>query len=109
MAKTKTSHEFDEGIEGALSSRLMTGEYETYKSYSQQDNEDYETYVALLEAERPEKDYDWKSDIHLPEFAAHVLTQSSLDVSQYFQTRDFVECYIEDESDEALANAAATK
>ena len=109
MAKAKTSHEFDEGIEGALSSRLMTGEYETYKSYSQQDNEDYETYVALLEAERPEKDYDWKSDIHLPEFAAHVLTQSSLDVSQYFQTRDFVECYIEDESDEALANAAATK
>lgn len=109
MARPKVNHEFDESIEGAMVNKLAVGEYETYKTYSQQDNEDFETYIALLDAERPEKEYDWMSDISLPEFASHILTQSSLDVAQYFQTRDFVECYLEDEGDEALAAAEANK
>ena len=67
---------------------------------------DYEAYLDLFDAERPEKEYDWMSDISLPEFATHMLTQSSIDVEQYFQTRDFVEVYVQDESDEAVKAAA---
>ena len=36
-----------------------------------------------------------------------MLTQSSIDVEQYFQTRDFVEVYVQDESDEAVKAAEA--
>ena len=109
MPRSKVKHEFDERIEAILADKLLTGEFERYKGYSAQDNLDFETYVALLDSDRPEKDYDWKSDISLPEFASHILTQSSLDVNQYFQTKDFVECYIEDDSKEAIRSAASTK
>ena len=71
--------------------------------------EEFESYIDLLDSERREKDYDWMSDIRLPEFATHMLTQSSIDVQQYFQTRDFVEAYTEDEGDQAQAEAAAAK
>jgi len=109
MPRPKTTHEFDENIEKAIINKLAVGEYETHKTYSQQDNEDFETYVALLDADRPEKEYEWMSNISIPEFASHVLTQSSLDVAQYFQTRDFVECYCEDEDEQSLLAAQANK
>ena len=82
-------------------------EYDTAKT--NRVAEEYESYIDLLDSERGEKDYDWMSDIRLPEFISHMLTQSSIDVEQYFKTRDFTEVYIEDEGDEALANAEASK
>jgi len=109
MPRPKTTHEFDENVEKAIINKLAVGEYETHKMQSQQDNEDFETYVALLDADRPEKEQEWRSDISIPEFASHVLTQSSLDVAQYFQTHDFVECYCEDEDEQSLLAAQANK
>ncbi len=109
VGRPKTKHEFDETIETQLVKRIVDNEYETAKTNRQSDNDDFEKYIDLIEGQRVEKDYDWMSDIRLPEFFSHIVTQSSLDVSQYFQTRDFVEVYIQDEGDEALANADATK
>ena len=42
------------------------------------------------------------SDIRIPEFISHVLTQASIDANQYFSTKDFVEVYLEDDSDDAV-------
>lgn len=84
-------------------------EYDTSRRNKREADEEYESYIGLLDSERSEKDYDWMSDIRLPEFASHMLTQSSIDVDQYFQTRDFVEVYTEDEGDEALGNAQSAK
>ena len=84
-------------------------EYQTAATNKRASDEEYEAFIGLLDSERTEKDYDWMSDIRLPEFASHMLTQSSIDVDQYFQTRDFVEVYTEDEGDEALANSNAAK
>jgi len=109
MAKPKTKHEFDESLETELAKRIIDGEYATSKINRQADNDDFQTYIDLLESERNEKDYDWMSDISIPEFPSHVLTQASIDVNQYFQTRDFVEVYIEDEGKKAIAAANATK
>lgn len=89
--------------------KKLVNEYETSKINKQKNDEEYEAFIDLLDAERREKDYDWMSDIRLPEFASHMLTQSSIDVDQYFQTRDFVEVYIEDEGNEAVSNSEATK
>jgi hypothetical protein len=95
--------------EQRLADQIINGEVGVAKENLRPMNDDFEQYVTLLDAERHEKEYDWMSDIRLPEFASHMLTQSSIDVSQYFQTRDFVEVYLQDGSDEAKANAEATK
>lgn len=84
-------------------------EYQTSARNKRDADEEYEAFIGLLDSDRGEKNYDWMSDVRLPEFASHMLTQSSIDVDQYFQTRDFVEVYTEDEGDEAKGNAEAAK
>ena len=96
-------------IQAALSNVIIDQEYQTAKSNKNIEDTEFETYVDLFDSERPEKDYDWMSDISLPEFPAHMLTQSALDVSQYFVSRDFIGAYLEDESEQAKANADAAK
>jgi hypothetical protein len=95
-------------IEDKLLNQVLN-EYTTAQVNMDDDNRDYESYVDLLDSVRQEKEYDWNSDIRIPEFVSHVLTQSADDVSQYFQTRDFVEVYINDESDQAKAASEAVK
>lgn len=96
-------------IEDILVKQIINGEVGVSEANQQPQNDEFEEIVSLLDGERREKNYDWNSDIGLPEFASHQLTQSSIDVGQYFQTRDFVEVYLEDESDEAKANSNAAK
>ncbi len=102
-------HEFKEEIEKQLESLIIEGEYETARRNRESSNDAFKSYVDLLDSERGEKDYDWMSDIRLPEFPSHMLTQSSIDVGQYFQTRDFVEVYVEDETPKARAAGEAAK
>lgn len=101
--------EFDEKVENQLSKIVVDHEYQTAKTNQTNERSDFEHYIDLFDAERNEKEYDWMSDIFIPEFPSHMLTQSAIDVSQYFQTRDFIEVYIEDESPQTLAAADATK
>ena len=67
-------------------------------------NIEYEDYLGLIDGERDQKAYDWQSDIRIPEFMCHFLTQSAIDVRQYFTTRDFVEVKINDPSPEAYGS-----
>ena len=96
-------------IQQILADQVIVGEVQVAEENQQYTNDDFEQYISLLDSERRERKYDWMSDIRIPEFASHMLTQSSIDVAQYFQTRDFVEVYLEDESDEAKACSDATK
>lgn len=96
-------------IQQALSNLVIDQEYQTAKTNKEFDDLEFETYVDLFDSERPEKDYDWMSDISIPEFFTHMVTQSALDVSQYYVTRDFIGAYLEDGSEQAKANAAAAK
>lgn len=96
-------------IQQLLRSQYITSELTTAKSNQEMLTDDFESYVALLDSVREPKQYDWMSDIRLPDFISRHLTQSSMDVGQYFQTRDFVEVYLEDQGDEAKACAAAAK
>src|SRR3990170_506107 len=96
-------------IQQLLVSQMILSEYTKAKSNQEISTADFESYVALLDSVREPKEYDWMSDIRLPDFISRHLTQSSMDVGQYFQTRDFVEAYLEDSGDEAKANAGAAK
>lgn len=100
---------YDPQIEQQLISHVIDNEYRVELANSQEDFDDFEAAIELFDNERVERDYDWMSDIPIPEFAAQMLTQTSIDVSQYFQTRDFVETYIQDPSDEALLAADAAE
>jgi len=105
---TDKKHKFNETVETQLAG-IVFNEYTTSKQNRSNDMADFEACVDLFDNERYEKEYDWQSDIPIPEFASQMLTQISLDVAQYFQTRDFVETYIQDSSDEALLAADAAE
>ena len=101
-------HKFDETEESQLVG-IVFNEYTVSKQNRSDAMDDFEACVDLFDNERYEKDYDWQSDIPIPEFSSQMLTQASMDVSLYFQTRDFVETYIQDASDEALLAADASE
>ena len=103
MAKIK------ENIEQQLINRIVDGEFATANMNRDEDNNEFDSYIDLLDSVREAKDYDWMSDIRIPEFISHVLTQASIDANQYFTTRDFVEVYLEDASDEAVKISESAK
>ena len=107
--KAEADHKYDKRIETHISAIVVDNEYQTSKANKNIENAEFESFVSLFESEGTDREYEWMSDISLPEFPSHMLTQSSIDVAQYFQTRDFTEVYLEDESDEALKHAAAAK
>ena len=84
-------------------------EIETSQTNQSQDNTDYDSYLGILSGDRDEKTYEWQSDIRIPVFMAHHLTQSAIEAGQNFQTRDFVEVKINDPSDIAKAAAESAK
>lgn len=88
---------------------VVDTEYSVGKTNVAKRVSDLESAIDMLECERTEKNADWNSDIFFPEFTAQILTQSSLEADKYFQTRDYVEVYLEDGSPEAVAKAEATK
>lgn len=92
--------------------KLVTGifnEITTAQTNQNQDDTDYESYLGILSGERDEKTYDWQSDIRIPVFMAHHLTQSAIEAGQNFQTRDFVEVKINDPSEIAKLSAESAK
>ena len=98
-----------DGVEQRIAGRVVDREVGQAKVNMKTDHDDYEGVIDLIENERTEKDYDWMSNISLPEYASHFLTQAADDANTYFSTRDFVEVYIQDESGEAKAAAKANK
>src|SRR3990167_1174894 len=96
-------------VEDQIAKTIIDSEYATGKRNNEYKTGEFESSIDMLECERTEKDVDWMSDIFFPEFASQMLTQSSLEASQYFQTKDFVEVYLEDESDDAIKKSEANK
>ena len=102
-------HKYGEAIEEQIAKTVVDIEYQTAKVNYSGDMADFESYIDLFDAERSEKEYDWHSDIFIPEFPTQMLTQSSEDVAQYFRTRDFVETFVTEKSPEATAAADAAE
>lgn len=100
---------FGEQVENWLSKVVIDAEYRTAQRNQLYDKHDFESYIDMFDAEHTDREYEWMSDIFIPEFPTQMLTQSAIDVSQYFSTRDFVDVYIEDGDEQAKLSAAATK
>ena len=96
MAKKKTEPKSKFGsLEGVLSSIIIESEYKVFKANNASDYTGYEALLDMIEGIRSEKNYSWQSDINLPMVISHLLTDASSWSSQYFQSRDFVDIYLE--------------
>lgn len=98
-----------ERIEAMLASIVLDDEVVTSQQNLRQGQIAFEDMIDMLECRRTKKEYKWMSDIFIPEYASQVLTRSSVDASQYFANRDFVEAYLQDDSEEAKKKTAAAK
>lgn len=96
-------------VKEVLVNQIFDNEVKVAERNQEISDSDYESYLGILDNERDEKNYKWQSDIRIPEFVSHSLAQSAIDVGQYFGTRDFVECKINDSSNEAKKAAGASQ
>jgi len=101
-------HRFNEDIENFIGS-IIDDEWNTGQQNLQAEFNDFDSSIDMLEGVRTSKNYDWMSDIDLGEFVSIILTDSSLMANQYFQTRDFVDVYVEDGTENGKAKCRAAK
>ena len=57
---------FDKNVEKRLIGIVLDNEVTTAETNQDAEWGDYEAYLDLFDAERPDKEYDWMSDISLP-------------------------------------------
>lgn len=100
-------HRFDESVEDAVITQVYNQEWEMAEDSDS--TVKFESVIDMLECKRTEKDYDWQSDIFVPELASITQTDISGCVSQYFQTRDFVEVKLDGEDPADNRRCAAVK
>ena len=87
---------------------LVIDEFNTSQSGRAVEFADFESVVYMLEGNRGARGYEWMSNISTLELASIILTDTSGQVNQYFQTRDFVEAKVDATTPEAhnIAKAA---
>ena len=95
--------------ENYIKSIVIDSEYTTAKSNNQQQYSDYESILDMVELVRAEKNYDWKSDIFIGLLLSHMLTDTATWASQDFQSRDFVDIYLEGNQPDDKLKAKAAK
>ncbi|MFA6063978.1 MAG: hypothetical protein WC736_15425 [Gallionella sp.] len=99
----------EKGVQNVLANLHIDTGFKTAMQNQDQDNKDFDAAIDLIECERTEGDYDWQSDLFLPEYPAIYLTQMSLDASQLFMTRDYADVYLEDGAPDSVKKSAAAK
>ena len=102
-------HKFKEDVEQAITKIVVDNEYIQVESTKESDNLDFESVIDMLECKRTEKDYEWMSDIFIPELPSILMTEASSWTNQYFQTRDFVRVKPEGTGKEKMAKAKAAE
>lgn len=111
MAKKKkivVPHKHNEEVENYLAS-MVSEELETSKRNQSAEMGDFESLIDIVECKRTEKDYDWMSDVFIPELPSILLTDASTWANQYFQSRDFVDVKLEGSNPNDLLICKAVK
>jgi hypothetical protein len=93
----------------ALANLIIDGEYVVGQSNNNIPDADYLDYLDMFDCERTERNYDWMSDIYMPEFLSQMLTQSAIEAGLYFKTHDFVEVYVGNDDEMSIRSAKVNK
>jgi hypothetical protein len=72
----------------------LFNEYQVARRNQEPETADFEAVLDMLECKRTEREYEWMSDVFVPEYPSIHLTEASQWANQYFQSRDFVEVYL---------------
>jgi len=96
-------------VENALASIVIDHEYPAGAKNMEAEIAEYESLVEKVDGNRPDKNYQWQSDITLGYFIAHMLTDASNWAMQYFSSRDFCNVYLEGLEPDDKAKARAVK
>lgn len=88
---------------------VINKEYETDKSNMGDEHKELERSLNMLICDRDEKDYDWMSDIFIPDYPSIHWTQIGELVAQYFSREEKVDCPPSTELPEDVWKAKAGK
>lgn len=99
---------YGEAIENKVTGQIWK-EYSTSKRNQAYDEEEFEKIIDLIECKRTEKEYEWLSDVFIPEYPSIHLTEASQWANQYFPTRDFVDVYLDGKDDRSIKSAKSSK
>ena len=78
--------------QGIVSAVVVDKEYSVDKANMEPEDKDLESAMNMLVCDRDKKDYDWQSDIYIPDYASMHWTQIGELVSQYFTSSEKVDC-----------------
>ncbi len=95
-------------VENIISQQIKM-EYDTGSANNEQDNQDYEIALDMFDNVRTERDYDWQSNIPIPEFLNAIQGQTADDVSTYFSRKEFVAVNVMSTKPEDIAASYAAK
>jgi hypothetical protein len=95
--------------EGYIKSLVIDNEYKIAAANNQQQYADYESILDMIELVRGEKNYSWQSDIFIGHLLSHMLTEASSWAAVDFQSRDFVDIYLEGNQPDDKHKAKAAK
>ncbi len=101
-------HRFNESIEDYIGS-VVNEEWQVGSQNLQAELNDFDSAIDMLEGVRSAKNYEWMSDIDLGEFVAIMQTDASMMANQMFKTREFVDVYVEDGTENGKEKCRAAK
>lgn len=88
---------------------VVQREYETDKSNMEGEHKELNDALDMLICDRAEKDYDWMSDIFIPDYPSIHWTQIGELVAQYFSREEKVDCPPSTEGPDDIWKAKAGK
>ncbi len=89
--------------------KQIYSEYTTGEENNEQDNIDFETALDMFDNVRTERDYDWQSNIPIPEFLNAQQGQTADDANAYFARKEYVSVNVMSKDEVHIASADATK
>jgi hypothetical protein len=104
----KPTGRFNDNLE-RLYCEYITEQYDIASRDQQGMDEDFASVIDMLECRRTEKDYEWMSDVFLPEYPSIYLTEAAQWANQYFQSREFVDVFLEGTDPESKTRAMVAK
>jgi len=87
----------------------IDAEYEQGKENNSLEDTDFEAYLDMYDNVRAERNYDWQSDLAIPEFLNHIQDQSADEANAYFARKEFVNVTAQSVKPEDIASARSAK
>ena len=88
---------------------IISSEISASRTNNEYISDVYEKGLSSIDGYTTSEKYSWQSDVNIPEFFSSYITEASIVATQYFQTRDFVEVYLEGDKPEDKKKCDAVK